>query len=152
MNLGETALYAAAASGRLPICQLLLRHGAQVRRDDPKQSCEDLKESSPLHIAITEGHYSIVELLLNHIIGPPHILNARDNSSDGTNGNSIIDEPCDNLGRPPLSVAAAEGQVGVMELLLARNADIEAKSKGEGISSLSWAIIGNLFILFRHAV
>ena len=83
---------------------------------------------------------------MNHILGPPAAGNSRNTSSDSTDTISLVDEPCDNLGRSPLSVAAAEGQVGVMELLLSRNADIEFKNKGDGISPLTWAVIGRLYL------
>ena len=146
MNLGETAIYAAAASGRLPVCQLLLRNGSQVSTRNSTEVEKSLIESNPLNIAIKEGHYSIVELFLNHLIGPPPAGNSRNTTSDSADSISLVVEPCDNLGRSPLSVAAAEGQVGVMELLLSKNADIEFKNKEDGISPLTWAVIGMLYL------
>lgn len=38
-----------------------------------------------------------------------------------------MNRPCDNIGRTPLAVAASEGHAGIMELLLSRHADLEAK-------------------------
>merc|ERR1712223_128465 len=62
----ETALYAAASSGRLPVCQLLIRHGALVlKRKVAMEKTPYPGENSPLYAAISEGHYSIVELFLN---------------------------------------------------------------------------------------
>ena len=105
---------------------------------------ESLVECNPLNKAIIEGHYSIVELFLNHILGPPQLDNARRNTSDGTDFIGLVDTPCDNLGRSPLSVAAAEGQVGVIELLLSRKADIEFKNQEDAITPLIWAVKGKL--------
>ena len=109
-------------------------------------------EDSPLYAAIAEGHYSIVELFLNHILGHPPAGGSRNTTVDNVDSSDLINESCDKLGRCPLSVAAAEGQVGVIELLLSRNADIECKSVENGLSPLIWAIIGKNFILWNNIV
>ena len=143
--IDETALYAAAASGRLPICQVLLRYGAKVLNENTSEDESHstmTKEHSPLYIAIVEGNYSIVELFLNHLIGPPPAGNSRNTSAEFSCPDNIINGPCDKLGRSPLSVAAAEGEVGVIELLISRNADIEFQNESDGLCPLIWAIIG----------
>ena len=138
-------MYAAATSGRLPICQLLLRHGARVLNENANEDERNstmTKEHSPLYIAIVEGNYSIVELFLNHLIGPPPAGNSRNTSAEFSGPDNMINGPCDKFGRSPLSVAAAEGEVGVIELLISRNADIEFQNKSDGLCPLIWAIIG----------
>ena len=129
----------------MPVCKLLLRNGASILKEKDEH-VEDAAiktaELSPLYIAIVEGHYSIVELFLNHLIGPPPAGNSRNTSSDTSDLGGLINEPCDNLGRAPLSVASAEGQVGVIELLLSRNANIECRNEKDGLPPLIWAIIG----------
>ena len=148
-KLGETALYAAAASGRLHICQILLRHGASVTTEKSSETVDNLSkptEPNPLHVAIVEGHYSIVELFLNNLLGPPPVGGSRNTTSDSTDSCGLINEPCDNLGRCPLSVASLEGQVGVIELLLSRNADIESRNGENGLSPLIWAVKGRYYL------
>ena len=70
---GETALCVAANAGSLKTCEFLMRHGADV-------SLCNRKNSSPLSLSVAEGHYSVVELLLN---SKP----------------SMIDGACDQMGR-----------------------------------------------------
>ena len=75
-------------------CQILIKGGANVN------VISDKNGQSPLFLAVQEGHYGLVDLLLNH-------------------GASV-----DHLGhQSPVALAAAEGHVGVLELLLTRKAD-----------------------------
>ena len=55
---GETALCVAAAAGNAKACEFLVRHGADVGRPNRKSA-------TPLSLAVAEGHYSVVEMLLN---------------------------------------------------------------------------------------
>ena len=152
-KIGETALYAAASSGRLPVCQLLIRHGAEVmKRNTNEDEKPNPAEDSPLYAAIAEGHYSIVELFLNHFLGHPPAGGSRNTTVENIVSSDLINESCDKLGRCPLSVAAAEGQVGVIELLLSRNANIECKSVENGLSPLIWAVIGKNFIQWNELI
>lgn len=108
---GEVGLYAAASHGQLGSCQILIRAGkANVNLINEKNG------NSPLFIAVKEGHYAIVDLLLNH-------------------GAQL-----DKCRQNPVSVAAAEGQVGVLELLLTREANKEAADP-EGLTPLAFATI-----------
>lgn len=107
---GEVALCSAALHGQLGSCQCLIKGHADVNLVSEKSGL------SPLFIAVKEGHYDIVDLLLN-------------------NGAKI--EGCK---QSPVSVAAAEGQVGVLELLLTRKADIEAKDH-DGLTPVAFAVI-----------
>merc|ERR1719225_1524543 len=108
---GEVALCAAASQGQLGSCQILIKTGkADVNLINEKNG------NSPLFIAVKEGHYAIVDLLLN-------------------NGASL--ERCR---QSPVSVAASEGQVGVLELLLTRQANIEAADP-DGLTPVAFAVI-----------
>lgn len=108
---GQTALCTAAMAGKVDSCKMILHHGADV-----KLANRDCK--TPLTLAVAEGHYGVVDLLLN----------------SGAN----VDDCVNN--KSPLAVAASEGQVGVMELLLARQADKELVD-AQGLSPLAWAVI-----------
>ena len=110
---GETALCAASAAGKKDSCKMLLKRGA-----DPLIS--NRNGAFPLHLAITDGHYAIVDLLLNAGLS--------------------VDQP-DDKGRSPLLLAASVGQVGVLELLLARGANREFRDK-DGLNAVSWAVVG----------
>ena len=58
---GEVALCAAASQGQLGSCQILIKTGkADVNLINEKNG------NSPLFIAVKEGHYAIVDLLLNN--------------------------------------------------------------------------------------
>ena len=118
-----------------------------MKRNVDEDEKPNPKDNSPLYVSIAEGHYSIVELFLNHLLGaPPAAGGSRNTTIDNAEASDLINEPCDNLDRSPLSVAAAEGQVGVIELLLSRNADIECKNVENGLSPLFWAVIGKRVI------
>ena len=78
--------------------------------------------------AVEEGHWEVAELLLAEDAGA---------SVDQTDG----------AGRTALMAAAAEGHLGVMELLLSKGADVKLTDK-EGLCSLAWACLRGQ----RHAV
>ena len=100
---GELALCTAAHQGQLGSCQILLKGGADANVVNEKNLGQ-----SPLFLAVQEGHYAIVDLLLN-------------------NGATIdVDGNPDHHHQSPVALAAAEGHVGVLELLLTRKADKEA--------------------------
>ena len=123
----------------------MIRHGAQVvKRNVNEVETPNPKDNSPLYVSIAEGHYSIVELFLNNLLGHPPSGGSRNTTTDNVEASDLINESCDKMDRSPLSVAAAEGQVGVIELLLSRNADIECKNVENGLSALFWAVIGNM--------
>ncbi len=111
---GETALCAAAAAGKKDCCKLLLKRRASAL-------VANRNGAYPLHLAINDGHYAIVDLLL-------------------TTGVAV--DQADEQGRSPLLLAASVGQVGVLELLLARGANKDFRDK-EGLNALCWAVIGS---------
>ena len=108
---GRTCLHAAAYTGHLAICRLLLDKGAQL----------EAKSSggwTPLHWAAYQGHVEIVRLLCDR-------------------GADI--EARDIGGYRPLHYAAIHGHISVVkELIEVRNAEINARANG-GSTALTWA-------------
>ncbi|NXG59271.1 TANC1 protein, partial [Hemiprocne comata] len=109
---GETALTAAAGRGKLEVCELLLEHGAAVRR-------ANRRGVPPLLCAVRQGHWQIAKLLVEH----------------GSDVNLS-----DRQGRTPLMVASCEGHLSTVDFLLSEGANISSLDK-EGLTALSWACL-----------
>ncbi|XP_035511503.1 protein TANC2 [Morone saxatilis] len=109
---GETALTAAAGSGRLAVCRLLLDQGAAVEQGNRRGA-------APLFSAVRRDHWQVVELLLNH----------------GVEVNMV-----DQQGRTALMTAASEGHMTTAQLLLDHGASLDQTDR-EGLTALSWACL-----------
>ncbi|KAK2832830.1 hypothetical protein Q5P01_016719 [Channa striata] len=120
---GETALTAAAGSGRLSVCRLLLDQGAAVEQGNRR--CV-----APLFSAVRRGHWQVVELLLNH----------------GVEVNMV-----DQQGRTALMTAASEGHEATAQLLLDLGASLDQTDR-EGLTALSWACLKGQLPLVRELV
>ena len=62
-NYGKTAMIHAAWRGDIKMCQLLLKHGANV---DGAENMTSLKNRTPLMAAANKGHTELVKVLLTH--------------------------------------------------------------------------------------
>ncbi|XP_026180751.1 protein TANC2-like isoform X2 [Mastacembelus armatus] len=120
---GETALTAAAGSGRLSVCRLLLDQGAAVEQSN--RCCV-----TPLFSAVRRGHWQVVELLLNH----------------GAEANMV-----DQQGRTALMTAASEGHISTAQLLLDHGATLDQIDR-EGLTALSWACLKGQVPLVKELV
>ncbi|AWP18389.1 putative protein TANC2 [Scophthalmus maximus] len=120
---GETALTAAAGSGRLPVCRLLLDQGAAAEQGNRRGV-------APLFSAVRRGHWQVVELLLNH----------------GVEVNMV-----DQQGRTALMAAASEGHMPTAQLLLEHGACLDQTDR-EGLTALSWACLKGQLPLVRELV
>ncbi|XP_055540780.1 protein TANC2 isoform X2 [Wyeomyia smithii] len=109
---GETALTTACLNGHTETATILLSRGATT-------DIRNRKDLSPLLIAVKEGHWAIVERLLQ---------------------NQTDVEQTDSNGKTALMVAAEEGHVGIIELLLNRGASLTTLDK-DGLTALSWACL-----------
>ncbi|KAL6793087.1 ankyrin repeat-containing domain protein [Trichoderma sp. SZMC 28012] len=112
---GYDALLSATEGGQNSVIKVLLEHGIDVSSSRPK------KAGTPLGMAIRNGHYEVVELLLNN----------------GANYNAVLET--DWL---PLTLASYEGQVNIAKLFLGLGADIN-ESTSDGLTPLVNAIWNN---------
>ncbi|KQS43826.1 protein TANC2 isoform X2 [Drosophila erecta] len=110
---GELALTAAARHGCVDVVGILLSRGAQI-------DARNRQGYSALWLAVKEGHWSVVEHLLQR--------------------GALLDEPLGQTRKTPLMIAAEEGHLELVELLLARGAAREAQDH-EGFTALSWACL-----------
>ncbi|XP_016965795.1 protein TANC2 isoform X4 [Drosophila biarmipes] len=110
---GELALTAAARHGCVDVVGILLSRGAQI-------DARNRQGYSALWLAVKEGHWSVVEHLLQR--------------------GALLDEPLGQTRKTPLMIAAEEGHLELVELLLARGASREAQDH-EGFTALSWACL-----------
>ncbi|XP_068192323.1 protein TANC2 isoform X2 [Antennarius striatus] len=120
---GETALTAAAGSGRLTVCRLLLDQGANAEQ-------VNRRGVAPLFSAVKHDHWKVVELLLDH---------------------SVEVNTIDHQGRTALMMAASEGHLTTAQLLLDRGASLDQTDR-EGLTALSWACLKGKLQLVKALV
>src|SRR5699024_2271659 len=97
----ESALLMACAAGSLEVVNLLIKAGADI----------ELGANTPLIEAAQEGHYPIVERLLQ----ADAIINATNSSGDTA-----------------LALAAENGHIDIVRLLIACGADVDGSSQKIG--------------------
>ncbi|XP_032587700.1 protein TANC2 isoform X3 [Drosophila mojavensis] len=110
---GELALTAAARHGCVDAVNILMSRGAQI-------DARNRQGYTALWLAVKEGHWSVVEQLLQR--------------------GALLDEPLGQARKTPLMIAAEEGHLELLELLLARGAALEAEDH-EGFTAFSWACL-----------
>ncbi|KAI8651645.1 hypothetical protein NCS55_01410200 [Fusarium keratoplasticum] len=111
-NFGRTPLLAATANGHEAVARHLIEAGAHVNTRDA--SCE-----TPLIVAAKDGIISLVKLLLN--------------------AGADVDAKGWHHGLTALSLAAAKGHRGIVELLLQNNASTDFVDE-TGRKAQAWAI------------
>lgn len=115
---GETALTVACLNGCKPICELL------VERLDASLYTSNSKSWTPLLCAVKSGCWEIVEYLLGCT----------------RYSESAVVNQSDRHGRTALILAASEGHLAIIDILLERGADLRCQDK-DGLSALSWACL-----------
>ncbi|KAL9115573.1 MAG: hypothetical protein Q9187_007273 [Circinaria calcarea] len=112
----RTALSWSSQRGDLRALELLLHHGANVHK-------ADRFGNTPLSYAVQSGSRLCVQLLLDH----------------GANVNTTNTQCVGPLHR----LAGKSDDVGLLDCLLSHQVDINALMKGDGVSSLIYAIVKN---------
>jgi ankyrin repeat protein len=146
---GRTALFRAAAEGKLEATRLLLAHKA-----DPNHKAND--GSTPLLAAVSYGRLATVQALLaagaevdlaDSQGSTPLALACQGNYYAPNNVplvQALLDKGArvdteDSRGRTPLHRAAEEGKIGAMQLLFDKKANVNAQS-GDGSTPLLLAV------------
>lgn len=111
---GESALTAACLNGNKSICELLIERGRAGL------TAANSKSWTPLLCAVKSGCWETVEFLLS--IDP-----------------SIVNQT-DKHGRTALILAASEGHLAIMDILVEKGAQLHAHDK-DGLTALSWACL-----------
>ncbi|KAM5556223.1 ankyrin repeat-containing protein ITN1 [Rosa sericea] len=150
-ELRETALFTAADRGHLDVVKELLKYSN-------KDSIVKKNRSgfSPLHIAATQGHHAIVQVLLDHdpglsrTIGPS---NATPLISAAQRGHiAVVDELLSkdstlleisrSNGKNALHLAARPGHVEIVRALLNRDPQLARRTDKKGQTALHMAVKG----------
>jgi ankyrin repeat protein len=121
---GRTALHLAAWKGYHGIVELLLEN--EARKD-----VKDVENRRPIHLAAWAGYPIVVNLLLLDLKtdkGMPLWIKIKDDERDREieirEENRLMLNPKDKYGWTPLSIAAGNGRVAVVELLIKFGADL----------------------------
>ncbi|XP_051785722.1 ankycorbin isoform X3 [Erpetoichthys calabaricus] len=95
-NIGRTALYYAAASGSLPIVQLLCENRSPV-------NVKDAEGCTPLLLSVHNSHLDVCKFLIDH----------------GADINA-----CDKNGRTAIMLASENNSLSIVEILIQHGADL----------------------------
>ncbi len=120
--------------------------GAIIMDDPSSVNVKDMHGSTPLSVAAQEGHVEVVKLLLEKGAAIDAKTNYRrapaSTAAFYTNPATVkvlaVKGTVEAIGATPLYIAAGEGRLAVVELLLDKGAAIEAKAE-DGCTPLSTA-------------
>jgi ankyrin repeat protein len=113
---GMTPLHVASLAGNTPCVKILLSAGCDINM---KTTFESHNECTALHLASSEGHFSVVEALLQH------------------NRAREVVEARDCHGCTPLHLACQYGQRECIRKLLLSGADLSAKTMGKKTTAMN---------------
>ncbi|XWS75058.1 hypothetical protein CRYUN_Cryun01aG0053000 [Craigia yunnanensis] len=150
-ELGKTALFTAAEKGHLDVVKELLKYSNKETVTKKNKSGFD-----PLHIAASEGHHAIVQVLLDHdpslcqTFGPS---NATPLVSAATKGhmavvNELLSrdsgllESTRSNGKNALHLTARQGHVDVVKALLSKDPQLARRTDKKGQTALHMAVKG----------
>ncbi|GMP68718.1 hypothetical protein CsSME_00028248 [Camellia sinensis var. sinensis] len=150
-ELGETVLFTAADRGHLDVVKELLKYANKESISKKNRSGFD-----PLHIAATQGHHAIVQVLLDHepelckTTGPS---NATPLISAATRGHTavvreLLSKDCSLLdisrsnGKNALHLAARQGHADIVKALLDKDPQLARRTDKKGQTALHMAVKG----------
>lgn len=150
-ELGETAMFTAAEKGHLEVVKELLKYSNKETLTKKNRSMFD-----PLHIAATQGHHAIVQVLLEHdpelskTIGPSHATPLISAASRGHISvvNELLLKDCSLLeiprsnGKNALHLAARQGHVEIVRSLLEKDPQLARRKDKKGQTALHMAVKG----------
>ncbi|XP_024025120.1 ankyrin repeat-containing protein ITN1 [Morus notabilis] len=150
-ELGETALFTAAGKGHLEVVKELLKYSTKEGVAMKNRSGFD-----PLHIAASQGHQAIVQVLLEHdpelskTIGQS---NATPLISAATKGHAAVVgellskdssmiEISRSNGKNALHLASRQGHVYIVKMLLEKDPQLARRTDKKGQTALHMAVKG----------
>ncbi|PIN12342.1 26S proteasome regulatory complex, subunit PSMD10 [Handroanthus impetiginosus] len=150
-ELGETALYTAAEKGHIDVVKELLKYSNKETLTKKNRSMFD-----PLHIAASQGHHAIVQVLLEHdpglskTIGPSNATPLVTAASKGHSAvvNELLSKDCSLLemcrsnGKNALHLAARQGHVDIIKALLDKDPQLARRTDKKGQTALHMAVKG----------
>uniref|UniRef100_A0A5B6YXX1 PGG domain-containing protein n=1 Tax=Davidia involucrata TaxID=16924 RepID=A0A5B6YXX1_DAVIN len=150
-ELGETALFTAAEKGHIDVVKELLPYTTKEGIAAKNRSGFD-----PLHIAASQGHQAIVQILLDHDPGLSKTVgqsNATPLISAATRGHvevvhellskdSSLIEISRSNGKNTLHLAARQGHVDIVKALLDKDPQLARRTDKKGQTALHMAVKG----------
>nr|GLL27899.1 ankyrin repeat-containing protein ITN1-like [Ipomoea trifida] len=150
-ELGETALFTAADKGHLEVVKELLKYSTKETLTKKNRSLFD-----PLHIAASQGHHAIVQVLLDHdpelskTVGPSNATPLITAASRGHTAvvNELLVKDCTLVeiarsnGKNALHLAARQGHVEIVKALLEKDPQLARRTDKKGQTALQMAVKG----------
>ncbi|PKI74656.1 hypothetical protein CRG98_004983, partial [Punica granatum] len=150
-ELGETALFTAADRGHLEVVKELLKYSNKECLMKKNRSGFDA-----LHIASSQGHHAIVQVLLDHdpglskTLGPSSATPLISASTRGHTAvvNELLAKDCSLIentrtnGKNALHLAARQGHVEIVKALLDKDSQLARRTDKKGQTALHMAVKG----------
>nr|GLL20809.1 ankyrin repeat-containing protein ITN1-like [Ipomoea trifida] len=150
-ELGETALFTAADKGHLEVVKELLKYSNKETLTKKNRSLFD-----PLHVAASQGHHAIVQVLLDHdpelskTVGPSNATPLITAASRGHTAvvNELLAKDCTLVeisrsnGKNALHLAARQGHVDIVKALLDKDPQLARRTDKKGQTALHMAVKG----------
>nr|GMC61677.1 ankyrin repeat-containing protein ITN1 [Ipomoea batatas]GMC65588.1 ankyrin repeat-containing protein ITN1 [Ipomoea batatas] len=150
-ELGETALFTAADKGHLEVVKELLKYSNKETLTKKNRSLFD-----PLHVAASQGHHAIVQVLLDHdpelskTVGPSNATPLITAASRGHTAvvNELLAKDCTLVeisrsnGKNALHLAVRQGHVDILKALLDKDPQLARRTDKKGQTALHMAVKG----------